>query len=97
MPMHFIGGIAVLFLFSYMFYDKIFIFSLNKKIFVTMFAVFLLGFAWELYEYLAGVFISHSLPIISDTLSDICFDLAGGLFGLLFLIPFIGNKDNTRV
>ncbi|MCC6323625.1 hypothetical protein IT400_02410 [Candidatus Nomurabacteria bacterium] len=84
MPMHFIGGMTVLFLLVYIFYEKI---SQAKKfpVWQLLIAVFIIGFGWELYEQLVSVLISHNPQIYLDSASDLFFDLAGGIFGLLYI------------
>jgi hypothetical protein len=85
MPMHFIGGMTVLFLLVYIFYNKI---STKQNIPVgqLLLAVFFIGFSWEIYEQLVSVLISHNPQIYIDSISDIFFDLAGGVFGLLYIM-----------
>lgn len=84
MPMHFIGGMTVLFLIVYVFYNQI-----SKKssipVYQLLLTVFIIGFAWEVYEQIVSMYISHNPQIYFDSLSDLCFDLAGGIFGLLYI------------
>lgn len=85
MMMHFIGGITVLLLLVYIFYDKI---QSAKKfpVWQLLAALFIIGFGWELYEQVVANLISHNPQIYLDSISDLFFDVAGGIFGLLYII-----------
>lgn len=84
MPMHLIGGMTVSFLLVYIFYSKI---SSEEKfpVFRLLISVFIIGFVWELYEQIVSVLISHNPQIYLDSISDLFFDLAGGIVGLLYI------------
>ncbi len=85
MPMHFIGGMTVLFILAYVFYNKI----NNQKtlpVWQLLVSVFIIGFAWEVYEQIVAILISHNPQVYADSASDLFFDLAGGIFGLLYII-----------
>ncbi len=84
MLMHFIGGMTVLFLIVYIFYSRISSRS-NLPIGILILSVFIIGFGWELYEQLISMLISHNPQIYLDSISDLFFDLAGGILGLLYI------------
>ncbi len=84
MPMHFLGGMTALLVLVYIFYNKIS--SLKTfPVWQLLVAVFIIGFAWELYEQMIAVLISHNPQIYLDSASDLFFDLAGGIAGLLYI------------
>lgn len=84
MPMHFLGGLAALFLTLYVFYGHI-----SRKSYFPigslLLGVLAVGIAWELFEYVMLNVVAQQPFNITDTLSDICFDLAGGVVGLLII------------
>lgn len=88
--MHFIGGVFVAAIFLNFFQNE------NKPallLFTVSFAV-LIGVLWEFYEYLAEYYFSRLSGFsvlgmaLDDTLSDLFFDLLGGLTaGIIRLRP----------
>ncbi len=95
-PMHFLGGVLVVSLFLYFFEVRQDLFFLpeNKMVSLIIIVSFaaLIGLLWEFYEYsveyyflkLGGVSVLGIT--LSDTLSDLFFDLLGGLAaGILYL------------
>lgn len=80
MPLHFFGGLftgllAISFFLNY----KIFVSSSTfKTLFAILFVVLIVGLLWEGYEIFFDI-ISNRRHIFTDSLSDIFFDLAGGL------------------
>ncbi len=44
-------------------------------------AVLVIGIAWEVFEYAAGISLVREANFILDTVLDLCMDLAGGLIG----------------
>lgn len=100
MVMHFGGGILVVSLF-FAFLEirplpiKISENKLTFLLFAISFAA-LIGVFWEFYEYLTGLLLNLTFPEmdLADTLSDLFFDIAGGLSAaLLFLSK---NKTHTQ-
>ena|SRR3990167_7208769 len=83
MPMHFLGGLVSLFLISYVFYDNANTFK--NKFILLIFSTFLLGIAWEIYEY----FITNLWGGLDfnkmDTISDVVFDIFGSFLGILII------------
>ena len=91
--MHFLAGF-VLGLAGYwlLFKSGLFFSSFYKPafmIFVVFVAVFILGVAWEVFEIIFYNFIAQNPFDILDTISDVCFDLAGGAFALLYFFIHI--------
>jgi len=99
MPMHFFGGIFLAFLCIWLFLK----FNLIKYVknretflFTIIITVIFIGIFWELFEFGNSVFITFDKLNILDTLSDLFFDLSGGLFGSFYTLrkiqKFIVNK-----
>lgn len=49
----------------------------------TLGIVFVVGVGWELFELLIGATFLESMPVV-DTVSDLVFDIAGGVIGHTF-------------
>ncbi|QQR49894.1 hypothetical protein IPF86_02260 [Candidatus Nomurabacteria bacterium] len=91
MPMHFLGGVWLA-LFGYWLLLVIFE---RKHLAISdirsiptirlMLFVLILGISWEFFEFVVSHTTGAMLGNTVDSLSDICFDLAGGLVGLLYL------------
>jgi hypothetical protein len=59
----------------------------RARIIAIIFWVFVIGFVWELYEYVVQFYIkSVELANIPDSIGDILFDMLGGLIGAVFVI-----------
>ena len=55
----------------------------------------IVGIGWEVYEILVNTLMAENLFNYLDTISDISFDLSGGLFAILyFLRRIIFNEEN---
>ncbi len=76
MPMHFLGGFFIGLFGFYFLPDKF------LKVFLF---VFLVGIGWEVFEVLVDKNISHNPFNLLDTLSDVFFDLSGGLSAIMYL------------
>lgn len=93
MPMHFLGGFWLGLI-------AIFLFSLRddilKSIFKILFVVLFLGIGWEVFEIVVNNYITQNYFNYVDTISDISFDLAGGLFAVLYYLKNIMSaEENT--
>ena len=82
MVLHFFGGFWVGLFFIYVFYIRK---QILKPFFHIIIFVLLIGILWELFEFYANNYIGKSPFDIIDTLSDIFFDLSGGLCAILYL------------
>ncbi len=87
MPMHFLGGFWLGIIFLYFINPSLEIKNhkfLVMMILIVSFAVFV-GVLWEFFEFLSDVFISSKVYLAAaqqgtgDTMSDLFFDLLGGL------------------
>ncbi len=101
--MHFLGGLwaglASIWFFSRIsdsFSDSLSSISFNIVLKILL-GVLVIGIAWEIFEL---YFINHiaSNPFdLLDTISDIFFDLSGGLFAILYFFNQIMPKNKNKV
>ncbi len=89
MLMHFLGGFFIGLMAFYLFVSRNFSVSLAK----ILFFVFLVGAGWEIFEILVNVFITGHLFNLADSVSDIFFDLAGGVSALLYYGNIKSNEN----
>ena len=81
MLMHFLGGLWLGLVFIWLFFGK----EINSKLFLKIIlGVFLIGFFWEIFEIIVNNFTIKDSFNILDTISDLCFDVAGGIFALWY-------------
>ena len=89
MPMHFAGGVFIFLLTFYLLskYEKQEIFKDNliKKLALSLISVLIIGILWEFFEQIVSLSILERPIILLDSLSDMCFDMAGGSFIGLYL------------
>ncbi|MFA6585833.1 MAG: hypothetical protein WCS86_01595 [Candidatus Paceibacterota bacterium] len=83
MPMHFFGGFWIGLAFIWLFKIKEISFRLILKIISV---VLLVGVLWEFFEIVVNNYIILDSFNTLDTLSDIFFDLAGGIFAILYFL-----------
>jgi len=81
MSMHFLGGLWLGLVSIYLFSFKDFSF---KSIFKIFFIVLFLGIGWEIFEILIDKFITQNSFDFLDTMSDLFFDVFGGLFAVWY-------------
>lgn len=102
MPMHFAGGLFI---------SLITVFVVEKyvrgrrpiagdsSVIPKYFGIFLIiAIGWELYEIAVDVYFVTHTTYLFDSLSDICFDLAGGALGLVYIFtryPFYRQQQET--
>ena len=83
MIMHFLGGFWVGLAYFYIFSPQ----SISLKlIFKILLAVLFIGIGWEVYEILVNDILAQNPFDFLDTLSDIFFDLFGGLCVILYRV-----------
>ncbi len=90
MPMHFFGGFFVVLVTLWLkFFTKIFNFtpfkSKNSFLFIGILSALIVGLFWELFEYGVQSITGVILTTFMDSLSDIFFDLAGGIAAVLYV------------
>ncbi len=84
MPMHFWGGVVVLFVLLYTLYPLVTLLRVRHQ-FLLLLGVFFVGVGWEVFEYIMNNWWAGQTFSLLDTLSDICFDMAGGGVALLYV------------
>lgn len=83
MLMHFLGGIWLGFISIYLFnFDP----NSKKSFFNIIAAVFIVGMGWEIFEIVVNAYTTENTFNILDTLSDLLFDTAGGVFALFYFL-----------
>ena len=81
-PLHFFGGVWVGLFFLYVFYQKNY---LLKDVAGVLLCVLCIGIFWEVFEYIVFNRIGGDSFNLTDTLSDIGFDILGGFCAILYL------------
>ncbi|MBP9715483.1 MAG: hypothetical protein KBD52_03290 [Candidatus Pacebacteria bacterium] len=94
MFMHFLGGFWLALGVMYIFPPKI---NSSLSILKILLGVFVIGLLWEFFEVIVDANFSKKIFDVKDTLSDLCFDLAGGLVALLYFFKRIGVKPENKV
>ncbi len=91
MPMHFLGGFWVALLSAYLF-------SLQNtratNVARIIFSVLVIGILWEFFEIGVNEYVARNPFNALDTFSDIAYDLAGGIMGLLYYSKRILVREN---
>ncbi|MCM2339052.1 MAG: hypothetical protein NDI62_01180 [Burkholderiales bacterium] len=83
MLMHFLGGIWLGFISIYLFnFDS----GSKKSFFNIIVAVFVVGVGWEIFEIVVNAYTTENAFNFLDTISDLFFDTAGGVFALLYFL-----------
>ncbi len=87
MPMHALGGLFVSFLATSLFVSKRFsskIYREGQFFFSVIVSVFVIGILWEVFELSIEKLVQFAeLVSFKDSVSDMFFDLAGGMIGAL--------------
>ncbi len=101
MPMHFLGGVFLGLSLSYVFKKFKLVgenISLIKFSLLVILFTFIIGALWEGYEYIVQFYTHASLANPIDSLSDLFFDIVGGILAtILYIIsrrtdPSFGGK-----
>lgn len=84
MPMHFLGGLfsSLIIIYVLLNYSWFVNLKIVKKVLLVLFLVFVVGILWEGYELFFAI-ITKQKQILLDSTSDIFFDIAGGIQGIL--------------
>lgn len=91
MPMHFLGGVFVGLLLSYLL-KKIKIIKEDISVFkfslIITTLTFFVGMIWEGYEYFVQFYTHAYLANFLDSLSDLSFDIVGSIMAVILSIKF---------
>jgi hypothetical protein len=96
--MHFLGGVWLGIFFVWLFYKEIIKKeNLNLVFTKTILLILLVGLAWEVFEVFNYQIILKNEFDVADTISDLIFDLLGGITSfLIYKRKFIKTKTNTQ-
>ncbi|OGI61737.1 hypothetical protein A2645_01225 [Candidatus Nomurabacteria bacterium RIFCSPHIGHO2_01_FULL_39_9] len=81
--MHFLGGFWIVLTLSWLREKYLFKYFNNTAIFILS-GLVIVGLSWEVFEFLIGA-TSDWLANLPDTVSDLIFDMLGGLAAYLYL------------
>lgn len=95
MIMHFLGGFWLGLFFFWLFYKDIFPDFKASFIVKLLLSVFLVGLVWELYEIVVNASFAKDVFNLSDTISDLVFDMLGGFSIYLIIRNVTKNLQNT--
>lgn len=92
MPMHFLGGLSVVYGCAILWAPALKCVSRNRFFFECIITAILVGVLWEALEYY--LFINYGSPafFIVDSFSDIFFDLAGALYGIVSIASSVKHE-----
>jgi len=69
--------------------------TVDRKFFIKiLIGVFIIGFAWEIYEYVVDIFIAQNGPDYIDIATDLFFDTFGGAVALFLIRKFNLKQEN---
>lgn len=94
MPMHLLGGLWLGLVFIWFLRLKDLSFSTIVKIIL---GVLLIGIAWEVFEIIVNKTIIQNPFNTLDTISDVCFDLAGAFISILYFAKRIMIKQDIKI
>ncbi len=99
MPMHFFGGFLSGLIFIFILSSKSFSHkSPTAFILKVLLGVLLIGISWEVFEFSANTYFVKNLFLVNklDSISDIFFDLAGGIGATLYYLKrIVFNYQNS--
>lgn len=86
MPMHFLGGLWEGLFFIYVLSRKPTLLPSLGLFFKVVGFVFFIGISWEFFEYYSNNYIGQDPFNILDSLSDLFFDVSGGIVAYIYLM-----------
>ncbi len=100
MPMHFLGGFwSGLFIILLLSYKNLLDGKMSGSILKIILGVLLIGISWEIFEFSANSYFVKNLFVANrlDSVSDIFFDLSGGLVAILYYFKSIVPSSQNKV
>lgn len=88
MPMHFLGGVAAAFFSAVIWHPSRKYVSDTRYFFEIIITTILIGVLWEALELYLYIRFGAPAFMLTDSISDVFFDLSGGLVAVLSLIHF---------
>lgn len=99
-PMHFLGGVFLallgLWIAQFLLFAQKKDFTLASGVVFVLTFVFLVGSFWEVFEFVVDAYTTMRGFNVLDTVSDLCFDLAGGISALLFSLSGIKETFDSQ-
>jgi hypothetical protein len=92
--MHFLGGVWVGFFFIYVYSP---LQRVTRPVLKVLLSVFLIGISWEIFEFVVNNVIGRIPFDAGDTLSDIFWDLTGGLIATFYFFKFIMPSSENKI
>lgn len=92
MPMHFLGGFLSGLIFIFILSSKSFTHSSYRALILKiLLGVLIIGISWEIFEFSANTLFVKNLFLVNrlDSISDIFFDLAGGIGAIIYYLKRI--------
>ena len=86
MPMHFLGGLWVGLALLWVLPQEE---SSLDKIFQVFLFVLIIGVGWEIFEFIVNETLARNPFDLRDTLSDIFFDISGGMTAMFYFLTRI--------
>lgn len=96
MPMHFLGGISVLYIGAVLWLPALKRVSAQRYVYECLITAVLLGVLWEALELCLHLYLGSPQFILLDSISDVFFDLAGALFAMFLLLPMVYDEKNGK-
>ena len=87
MPIHFLGGffISLAVLWLYFYRNPWSRFKITPA-FISLLSVFIIGVLWEIFEFSLDRSLTINLLSPIDSISDLFFDLSGGIVGTMYML-----------
>jgi hypothetical protein len=96
MPMHFLGGVSVFFIAAVLWLPARKWVSDGRYIYECLITALLFGVLWEALELYLHVHYGSPEFFLTDSLSDVFFDMAGALAAALSLMPLLRKSATIR-
>ncbi len=91
-PMHFLGGATIALGAQTELFSRIF-FVRPRRVWYVLGIVLAVGVIWEIFEWQVGITLPFGVDMF-DTLSDLFFDIAGGVVGYIVGASLIRNLEH---
>lgn len=96
MPMHFLGGISVLYISAVLWLPALKRVSRSRYTYECLITAVLFGVLWEALELYLHLRFGSPQFILRDSISDVFFDLAGAFWAMFLLMPIVYDEHNAN-
>lgn len=93
MPMHFLGGLSVFYLSAVIWLPALKYVSYKRYLYESVITALLIGVLWEALELFLFTHLGTPTFFLVDSISDVFFDLAGALFGVITITKYFKQKS----